>query len=123
MLSEFIANVTAYSNIVNFICYVFVFLGGFYVAMHSRVLPKWATTSIWYLGLSAFFVAITIVVEWCFGQHHPFSHFMMGDFGEMIMNLNLFAIVFFLFLHTIYHDMKSKKDRKLMRRKEDRLEL
>jgi hypothetical protein len=123
MISEFISIVSAYSTIINFFCYIFVFLGGLYVAMHSRILPKWAITSIWYLGLSSFFVAVTIIVEWIFGQHHPFSHFMMGDFGEMIININLCAMVFFLFFHTLYHDFMNKRGRKLMRRKEDRLEI
>lgn len=123
MLTEFVAMVDTYSNIVNFICYTLVFFGGFYVALHSRLLPTWASTSIWYLGVSSFFVATTIVVEWVFGQHHPFSHFMMGHFGEMIINLNLAIMVGFLFFHTVYQDFRNKKDRKMMRRKEDRLEL
>lgn len=122
MISQIISEIAAFSNIINFICYIIIFIGGFYVAMHSRILPNWATTSIWYLGLSSFFVASTIAIEWIFGQHHPFSHFMMGDFGEIVMNINLCAVVFFLFFHTIYHDLKSRKERKLLRRKEDRLE-
>lgn len=123
MITEIIPYIRDYTNIINFICYVTVFIGGFYVAMHSRIMPRWASTCVWYLGLSSFFVAVTILVEWLFGQMHPLSHFMMGDFGEMIMNLNLCIIVVFLFFHTIYRDIKSKKERKNVRRKEDRLEI
>lgn len=123
MLAEIITSIDSYSNTINFICYTIVFFGGLYIALHSRLLPKWAATCIWYLGLSSFFVASTIVVEWVFGQHHPLSHFMLGHFGEMIMNLNLAIMVFFLFFHTVYHDFKHKKDRKMMMRgKDDRLE-
>lgn len=121
MIAEIITSIDYYSNAINFLCYVIVFIGGFYVALHSRILPKWASTSIWYLGLSSFFVASTIVIEWIFGQHHPISHFMMGHFGEMIININLAVIVFFLFFHTVYADYKHKNQRKM--RKEDRLEL
>lgn len=113
MIMEFFNTVDEYANVVNIICHTIIFLGGFYVAIHSRVLPRWATTCIWYVGLSSFFVATTIITEWVFGQHHPFSYFMMGHVGEIIMNVNLAIMVLLLFSHTIWRDIKAKNMRKV----------
>lgn len=123
MLMEILNWTDTYSNIINFMCYIIIFLGGFYIAIHSRVLPRWATTCIWYVGLSSFLVAGTIVVEWTLGQHNPFSYFMMGHATEVIMNLNLALMVVMLFFHTIYHDIKNKSKRNSIKKSDDRLML
>lgn len=112
MIMSIINTIDYYANIINFICYLIIFLGGFYVAIHARVLPRWATTCIWYIGLSSFFVGSTIIVEWVFGQDHEFSYFMMGHAGEIVMNISITVMVFFLFFHTVYQDIKYKKKRK-----------
>lgn len=123
MISNIALINNAYINVINLVCYTMIFIGGFYVALHSRYLPKWATTSIWYLGLSSFFVACTIIVEWAVGQDHPMSHYMLGQIGELIMNVNLSIVVMFVFFHTVYHDYRCKKKRKPMSKIDDRLSL
>lgn len=121
MIMNFLNWIDAYSTVINFICYIIIFLGGFYVAIHSRVLPKWATTCIWYIGLSSLLVAGTIIVEWTLGQQHPLSYFIMGHATEVIMNTNLALMVVMLFFHTIYHDIKHKTLRKSMQKDEERI--
>jgi len=94
-----------------------VFLGGLYVAIHSRIMPTWASTSIWYVGVSSLFVALTIVIEWIAGTHHSLSYNMLGHFGEAVMNINLAILVLLMFFYTVFQDMKYKRKRE--RREDD----
>lgn len=123
MISAALNFLENYSLVINFICHLIIFLGGFYVAMHSRVLPRWATTCIWYIGVSSLLVSVTIVAEWICGQSYQLSHFMMGRAIEIVMNINLAIMVFMMFYHTVYHDIKNRSKRNSMKKSDDRLTL
>ena len=111
-----ILNIIEYVNdtilLINSICHVTIFLGGFYVALHSRVLPTWTVTGIWYIGVSSFLALLPIVFEWLNGPSFEFSYTMLGRVTDTFLHINVAIMVILLFLNTIYKDFKSVKNRK-----------
>lgn len=101
-LEYFSPTVVAASNIL-------VFLGAGYIALHSRVMPKWAVTCLWYLGLACLLNLITFFVEWGVGQSHPLSHFQIGVVTETLVHLILSLTVCLLFLNTVWKDYTYSK--------------
>lgn len=98
----------------NFICNFIVFLGGFYVALHSRTMPIWATTCLWYIGLASLFTAITIGADWIWGPEFPMSYTNIGLLGEMLTLFTLTATVLILFSKTVFSDFLYRKKRKVI---------
>lgn len=101
------------AHYLTFLSCTMVFLGGGYVALHSRTLPKWAATGLWYIGLAAFLNAITIAIQWVFGQTHPLSHFQIGIATETIFNLTIASMVGLMFFNTIWKDYQGSKARSI----------
>lgn len=91
---------------------VMVFLGGGYVALHSRVMPKWAVTCLWYLGLASLLNFITYIVEFTVDQYHPLSHFQVGSVTETMVHMVLACTVGFLFFHTVWKDYLGARARR-----------
>lgn len=91
---------------------ILVFIGSGYVALHSRVMPKWVVTCLWYTGLAALLNAITLVVELIEDQMHPLSHFQIGVVTESMMHVMLAVVVTLLFANTIWKDYQWSKIRK-----------
>ena len=114
MFIDFLVNLYDVSTYINLACYVVIFLGGFYVALHSRDIPRWLTTALWYVGMFAMFTAITIVLEFAYGQLFPLSYFQVGLFGEIAIKVTLACIVITLFLETVWKDYKGSKKRKAL---------
>lgn len=114
MLTDLLVHLYDVSIYVNLICYIAIFLGGFYVALHSRNIPRWLATALWYTGTFSFFTAVTIVLEFMYGQLFELSYFQIGLFGEMAMKVSLASIVIVLFLETVYKDYRGAKKRKAL---------
>lgn len=96
---------------VNFVCHVLLFLGGLYVAVHSRILPNWVITCLWYIGIAAALNSFTIILEWIYGPSFPMAYTQLGTLTETLLNLNLAFTVGLLFVHTLLKDIKSIKSR------------
>lgn len=99
------------SHYLTFLSCIMVFIGGGYVALHSRTIPRWAATGLWYIGLAAFLNAITIAIGWIFGQTHPLSHFQIGIATETLFNLTIASMVGLMFFNTIWKDFQGAKTR------------
>lgn len=96
----------------NFICHVLIFLGGLYVALHSRLIPNWALTSLWYLGLCSFINGLAIILQWTNGPEFFLSYSNIGTATETLVNIILALTVFSCFSNTLLKDFKGMKDRK-----------
>ena len=106
------SGISVASNIVTFI-------GGFYIALHSRMIPKWLTTCLWYIGLASLLNAITHVVEWTWDSMHPLSHFQIGSFTEVLMTLSLGITIAILFFNTVWKDYLGARERRAVEKRVD----
>lgn len=112
MLKDAINFLDLISHNIIFISNFLVFLGGGYIALHSRVMPKWVVTCLWYTGLAALLNCITIFVEWTAGQTHPLSHFQIGAVTETMVHGMLAVMVCLLFFHTVWKDYLGSRARR-----------
>lgn len=96
----------------NLICLLVTFLGSLYVAIHSRAIPLWVRTPLWYLGVTSFIVALSIVFEWTLGPQFILSYSRFGPIGEMLINLNIAIASLLMFINTVYKDVCSIKYRR-----------
>jgi hypothetical protein len=96
----------------NFICHLLIFAGGLYVAVHSRLLPNWMLTSLWYIGLGSCINGIAIIFQWTCGPDFMLSYNNIGTATETILNICLAATVFSCFSNTLLKDFKGMKQRK-----------
>ena len=99
------------SHNLTFVSCVMIFLGGGYIALHSREVPKWAATGLWYIGLAALLNAITILIDWTLGQMHPMSHFQIGVATETLLSMSIAGMVALLFFNTVWKDYLGSKVR------------
>lgn len=111
MLRDVLNFVEYIANTIDFISCIVIFLGGAYIALHSRVIPRWAATSLWYIGLAALLTAITILIEWTVGPTHPLSHFMVGKVAEVGLLLMMAVTVGLMFFHTVWKDLQGARKR------------
>lgn len=111
MIREVVNTLENFSLVLNFISGLTVFLGGGYVALHSRDIPKWAVTSLWYTGLLGLLVSLTISVEWIYGELHPLSHFQIGRSTETLLMLSLAVTVGIMFFNTVWKDYVGSRSR------------
>lgn len=112
MLRDVVNAIDLVSHTLSFSSCIVIFLGGGYIALHSRVIPKWAATSLWYIGLAALLNAFTILIDWTLGQMHPLSHFQIGTVTETILMLSMAGTVGLLFFHTVWRDYLGAKRRR-----------
>lgn len=112
MLKEIFDAVEFVSPQVNFVSSFLIFLAGGYIALHSRIMPRWAVTCLWYLGMFGLLNAITFLVEWVYGQTHELSHFQIGLATEAFVNTAFAVTVCLLFFHTIWQDYLGAKRRR-----------
>lgn len=90
---------------------IIVFLGSGYVALHSRVMPKWAVTILWYIGLAALLNFITHAIEWVDEPDNPLSNFNLGVATDTLMHLAIAVMVCLLFFNTVWKDYINSKMR------------
>lgn len=97
---------------INFICHCIMFIGGLYIAIHSRIIPKWLSTCLWYIGCSSFLIAITIVLGWIYGPQFQLSYDSLGFFGEILFNFWVAITTALFFFKTVLIDISHAKHRK-----------
>lgn len=97
---------------INFMCHMSIFIGGLYIAIHSRCIPTWLRTCLWYIGCSSFLIATTIIIEWSLGDQCELSYSNIGFFGEILFNIWIAITTFVFFLTTIHTDIKHSKIRR-----------
>lgn len=112
MLNHLAIYLGNYSFLIDLLTYLTLFIGGFYVALHSRTMPLWLVTCLWYIGVSSMLIAITIVLELVYGQMFPLSHFLIGVIPETLLKFSLLTTVTLLFIKTVTEDIKGSQKRK-----------
>lgn len=107
-----LSNLSFYVYFLNFICHFTVFFGGLYIAVHSRCIPNWLRTCLWYIGCSSFLVGTTIALGWIFGPSFDLSYDKLGIYGETIFNIMITLTTATFFLKTLAADVKFSKSRR-----------
>lgn len=95
----------------SFIIHIIIFIGGLYVAIHSRIIPDWLSTCLWYVGLGSLFVSITIGLEYTIGSSFPMSYTNLGQVAELLDSAIIAFTISLMFGNTLYNDLKNKKNR------------
>lgn len=95
----------------NLVFLLITFVGGLYVAIHSRDIPIWVRTPLWYLGAASFLTALTIVFEFTMGPEFILSYSRVGLIGEMLINLNIAITALLMLIHTVLKDLRCMKQR------------
>jgi len=107
-----LANIVSSINLpLSFLIHTIIFIGGLYVAIHSRIIPSWLATCLWYVGLASLFVAITIGIEYTLGSDFPMSYTNLGQIAELIDSSIIALTISLMFGNTLYNDIKNKKNR------------
>lgn len=107
-----IANIASAINLpLSFVIHLIIFVGGLYVAIHSRIIPNWLSTCLWYVGLASLFVAITIGIEYVIGPNFPMSYTNLGQAAELLDSTIIALTISLMFGNTLYNDLKNKKKR------------
>jgi len=113
MISQFDYLLYPYFIVMNFICCITIFIGGLYIAIHSRKIPIWLRTCLWYAGCSDFFTATTILLGWIFGPQFELSYNNVGIIGEILFNFWIAFTTIVFFFKTIRSDIKYSKLRRI----------
>lgn len=109
-----IANIVSTFNLpLSFIIHVIIFIGGLYVAIHSRIIPNWLSTCLWYVGLASLFVSVTIGIEYTIGPSFPMSYTNLGQIAELLDSSIIALTISLMFGNTLYNDLKNKKNRSI----------
>lgn len=95
----------------NFLCHVMIFLGGFYVALHSRFLPTWTITCLWYIGLCSLLNCMTIFAQLFYGADFFLSYDNVGMITETLLNISVASTVAIYFSDTVIKDFLGMKRR------------
>jgi len=111
-MTDIVMLLTSLSLPINFICHLTVFIGGLYIAVHSRVIPTWLSTCLWYIACSSFLIMISMILGWIYGPQFPLSYQNLGFFGEILFNFWIAGTTLLFFLHTLRIDIIHSKHRK-----------
>lgn len=112
MLRDVVLMIDSISPAIHFAANTMTFVGGAYIALHNRVMPKWLITCLWYIGLASLLNAITFMVGWIYGEVHPLSHFQLGSVTEAMVNITIATTIAILFFNTVWKDFVFSKNRK-----------
>lgn len=99
----------------NLLFHISIFFTTLYIAIHNRVINRSVITQLWYVGLASFFCALTIILEFVFGENFFLSYTKVGLFGEVIFNATVFAICATLMVQTVKTDLAFIKNRRASR--------
>ena len=105
MTYELIAFAADNRYLINFISHLIIFIGGLYVALHSRTIPRWLSTLLWYVGCASMLCALTIGLEWTFGAVFPLSYSQLGFLCEIFLHVSIAVTVATLFSQTLWNDI------------------
>lgn len=112
MITAIIDFLLSIQLLINFLACGSVFVGTMYIALQHRNLPTWHITPLWYVGLSALFIAMTIVLQGMFGRDFELSYAQVGILGETFLNICLAYIALFMLFSTVRRDLRERKHRK-----------
>lgn len=84
--------INMYDHIINFIAYLIIFIGAFYVAIYNKRMPLWHVTPLWYVGLFAVFNCIIIICQFFLGTEFPLSYDTLGQMSNVLFNISVSAI-------------------------------
>jgi len=98
--------------LINFLACSSIFIGTLYVALQHRNLPTWHITPLWYVGLSALFISMSIVLQGMFGRDFELSYAQVGILGETFLNICLAYVALFMLVTTVLRDLRERKHRK-----------
>jgi hypothetical protein len=96
----------------NLVFLLISFVGGLYVAIHARNIPIWVRTPLWYLGVSSFIVAVSIILEFTVGPEFILSYSRFGVIGEMLINFNIAVTSLIMLVNTVWKDIRCMNMRK-----------
>lgn len=111
MIQQLVTSIEPSALIINFFCHLTMFFGGLYIAIHSRLIPNWIRTFLWYIGCSSFLIAITIILGWVFGDQYELSYSSVGVIGETLFNIWVSIMTLAFFYKTIISDIRHSKNR------------
>lgn len=111
MAQNIVLDINFFAIFINFLCHITVFTGGLYIAIHSRSIPNWLRTCLWYIGCSSFLIAITIILGWVLGPNFELSYDRIGMFGETLFNIWISITTITFFIKTIAADIKYSRSR------------
>lgn len=113
MVEQLVSSLNPIALFINFFCHITMFLGGLYIAIHSRKIPTWMRTCLWYIGCSSLLIAITIILGWTLGPQFELSYHQIGTLGETLFNIWVAATTITFFLETVAADIKHSSKRKI----------
>lgn len=113
MLQEFTSILNPYALVINFFCHFTIFIGGLYIAIHSRAISNWLRTCLWYIGCCSFLTANTIILGWALGPSFELSYHKIGLFGEILFNIFIAITTVIFFVNTLAIDIKHSSKRKI----------
>lgn len=113
MVEQLVSSLDPFALIVNFLCHITIFFGGLYIAIHSRKIPTWLRTCLWYIGCSSFLIAIMIILGWTIKPEFELSYHRIGFFGEIIFNIFIAITTVIFFINTLAIDIKNSSKRKI----------
>lgn len=111
MIEHFVSSLERYALVINFMCHITMFIGGLYIAIHSRNIPNWLRTCLWYIGCSSFLIGITIILGWVLGPQFELSYDKVGVLGETLFNIWVSITTITFFINTLKLDIKYSKNR------------
>lgn len=112
MISCGISQVTSLFNLpIAFFFHSIIFFCGLNIAIYGKTIPRWATTSLWYIGLSSLGAAITIVIEWNLTNAHPLSYTNFGYTGHL-MACGILAVTLTLLF---FKSLRKNSDDEIMK--------
>jgi len=91
---------------ITFIATLLIFIGTFYVAMFNKNLKQWHVTPLWYVGLSALFVTLSILVQWTTGSDNPLSYDNVGLMGTTFFVCTVASISTIMLVGTVRLNFK-----------------
>lgn len=114
-ISSFLFSLQGIALHLNLVFLLITFVGGLYVAIHARNIPLWVRTPLWYLGVTAFITALSIIFEWTLGPQFLFSYSRFGLICEMLINANIALTALVMLAHTVFKDIRCMKKRRQRR--------
>lgn len=93
----------------NFLNHVILFLILGYLVFYKESFCKLHATIIWYTSLSSLFVAVTILIEWIFGNNHPMSYNKINVLSDTVFFINLILFFFIVVKHKKFFEKQLER--------------
>jgi hypothetical protein len=110
-MNQMILFLKTHELLINFFCHAIIFLGGFYIAIHSRKIATWLRTCLWYIGCSSFLITISVIIEWALGPDIEFSFTNTQLLSRNLLYFWIAVTTFVFFIKTVMIDIKHFNNR------------